>query len=73
MQQGAFAIENAQTLRRSRQPTTAQSHHSPGSMHAENLLLIRIEKMQYLLNLSFNFRSVCIRSLEKMCLTKRDP
>jgi len=31
MQQGAFAIANAQTLRWTRQPTTAQSRHPPGS------------------------------------------
>ena len=73
MQQGAFAIANAQILRRTRQPTTAQSRHPPGKRHAENLLLICIKKIQYLLNCSSDFRSICIRSLEKMCLTKRDP
>ena len=31
------------------------------------------KKIQYLLNRSSDFRSICIRLLEKMCLTKRDP
>ena len=35
--------------------------------------LFRIEKMQYLLNRSSNFRSVCTRLFKKMCLTKWDP
>ena len=47
--------------------------HPPGSMHAENLFLIRIEKIQYLLNRSSDLRSVCSRLLEKLCLTNRDP
>ena len=37
-------VSGSETLRRSRQPTTGQSRHSLGSMHAENLLLIRIKK-----------------------------
>ena len=57
--------------------TTSHSsflRHPPGSMRAENLFLIRIEKkMQYLLNHSFASRSVCTRLLEKLCLTNRDP
>jgi len=52
------------------EPTTPQPRHPPGSTHAENLLLIRIGKMQYLLNRSSDFRSICIRSFEKTCLTK---
>ena len=51
----------------------SSSSATHGSMHAKNLFLIWIEKMQYLLNRSSDSRSVCSRLLEKLCLTNQDP
>ena len=62
-------------MQNQRQATNHNSflRHPPGSMYAENLFLLRIEKIHYLINRNSNFRSVCTSLLEKMCLTNRDP
>jgi hypothetical protein len=46
--------------------------HTP-SFTCREFFWFQIKKIQYLLNCSAYFRSVCIRLFKKKCLTKRDP